>query len=299
LCRSDATCPYTDERNKLVTRLANVLGRAALVTDEGGIDVETASEGRFAADPQALYERWEEFMHWTAHVTTDAGGGAPFEIAEADLLSPAPFPAQVFAIGLNYRDHAAETGAELPERMAVFTKFPTCLTGGFEEVVLPETGSVDWEVELVVVIGKRAHKIADWEAWSHVAGVCVGNDLSERILQRAAGNQFSMGKSFPGFGPMGPYLVTPDELTEPDDLPLSCTVNGEVMQSSRTSEMVFGVSRVIEELASVVQLLPGDVIFTGTPAGVGWVKNRFLQPGDVLESTIEGIGTIRSKVVGP
>ncbi|MHB8244494.1 MAG: fumarylacetoacetate hydrolase family protein [Acidimicrobiales bacterium] len=279
-----------------MTLLANVLGRATLLLEEGGIDIETASDNQFAADPQALYERWDELLNWVAHFTPDPDRVAPIEVAESELLSPAPFPSQVFAIGLNYRDHVAETGKELPERLAVFTKFPTCLTGGFETIVLPAEGKVDWEVELVVVIGRRAHKIADWEAWSHVAGVCVGNDISERVLQRAAGNQFSMGKSFPGFGPMGPWLVTPDELTEPDDLALSCTVSGEVMQSSRTSEMVYSVSRIIEELSAVVTLLPGDVIFTGTPAGVGLARDRFLKPGDVVESTIEGIGTIRSQV---
>lgn len=282
-----------------MTRLANVLGRATLVTDLGGLDVETASEGRFAADPQALYDRWSEFLDWAADVPPDAGGTAPFPLAEADLLSPAPFPSQVFGIGLNYRDHAAETGAELPKRLAVFTKYPTCLTGGFAEVALPEGGTVDHEVELVVVMGRRTYQIADWEAWSHVAGVCVGNDLSERTLQRAAGNQFSMGKSFPGFGPMGPYLVTPDELTNPDDLALSCSVNGEAKQQSRTSEMVYPVSRIIEELSAVLPLLPGDVIFTGTPAGVGWVEGRYLQPGDLVEATIEEIGTIGNLMVAP
>jgi 2-keto-4-pentenoate hydratase/2-oxohepta-3-ene-1,7-dioic acid hydratase in catechol pathway len=277
-----------------VTVLANVLGRATIVTDEGGIDVERASEDRFAADPQALYDRWDEFLDWAAGYEPDPERLPPIEVNELELLSPAPFPRQVFGIGLNYRDHAAETGAELPERLAVFTKYPTCITGGFEELLLPPEGKVDHEVELVVVMGRRAHGIADWEAWSHVAGVCVGNDFSERVLQRAAGGQFAMGKSYPGFGPLGPWLVTTDELTEPDDLALSCSVNGELMQSSRTSEMVFPVPRIIEELSSVVPLLPGDVIFTGTPAGVGWVSDRFIQPGDVIESTIEGVGTIRS-----
>lgn len=281
-----------------MTRLANVLGRATVVTAEGGIDVERASDGRFAADPQALYDRWEEFCDFAAGCTAESTGLDPIPLHDDDLGSPAPLPAQVFAIGLNYRDHATETNATVPEKMAVFTKFPTCLTGGFNEVVLPEGGRVDYEVELVVVMGKPAHHIADWEAWSHVAGVCVGNDLSERYLQRAAGGQFSMGKSFPGFGPMGPHLVTPDELTDPDDLALTCTVNGEVRQASRTSQMIYPVSRLIEELAAVVTLLPGDVIFTGTPAGVGWVHDRYLAPGDVVESSIDEIGTIRNRMTG-
>lgn len=282
----------------MLTRLANLAGRAVLLTPEGGVDVESRSEGRFAADPQALYERWDEFLHWAGHVSVPAGELDYRELPEDDLLAPAPRPRQVFGIGLNYRDHAAETGMALPSRVATFTKFPTCLVGGFHAVELPE-GSVDYEVELVVVIAKTAHGVADWEAWSYVAGVTVGQDLSERILQREAGNQFCLGKSFPGFGPMGPWLVTPDELTEPDDMALRCTLNGEVMQDSRTSNMVFSVSRLIEELSAVVTLLPGDVIFTGTPAGVGWVRQppRFLRSGDVLESTIEGIGTIRNLIL--
>jgi 2,4-diketo-3-deoxy-L-fuconate hydrolase len=282
-----------------VTVLGNVLGRATLLTADGGIDIEEASGGLFAADIQALYDRWDELTGWVEGYEPDPDRVEPFRVVEERLLSPAPAPRQVFAIGLNYRDHAEETGMPLPERLAVFTKYPTCITGNCEEIVLPPGGRVDWEVELVVVIGRRAYRVADWEAWSHVAGVCVGNDFSERILQRAAGGQFSMGKSYPGFGPMGPWLVTPDELSDPDDLALSCRVNGEVMQSSRTSNMVYSVPRIIEELSAVLPLLPGDVIFTGTPAGVGWVRDRQLEPGDVVEATIEGIGTIRSTMGTP
>lgn len=282
-----------------MTLLANVLGRATLITEQGGVDVEAASDGLFAADTQALYDRFDEFLGWAAAYRPDPDRVEPFDLIDEQLLSPAPFPRQVFGIGLNYRDHAEETGAALPERLAVFTKFPTCIAGNYEQVVLPPGGRVDWEVELVVVMGRRTYQVADWEAWSHVAGVCVGIDFSERILQRAAGGQFSMGKSYPGFGPMGPFLVTPDELTEPDDLPLECTVNGEVVQSSRTSNMIYPVPRIIEELSRVVPLLPGDVIFTGTPAGVGWVQDRALESGDVVEASIEGIGTIRSTMGNP
>jgi 2-keto-4-pentenoate hydratase/2-oxohepta-3-ene-1,7-dioic acid hydratase in catechol pathway len=278
-----------------------VLGRAALITPGGALDVENASDGRFAADPQALYERWEEFLAWASDPPSEAGGAAPFPFNEADLLSPAPLPGQVFAVGLNYRAHASETNAALPERLSVFTKFPTCITGGFSEALLPAGGNVDWEVELVVVMGRRAHKVADWEAWSYVAGLAVGIDFSERILQMAAGRQFALGKSYPGFGPIGPWVVTVDELTEPDDLALSLAVNGETMQSSRTSDMVYGVPRIIEEIAEVVPLLPGDVIFTGTPAGVGMSRKppRFLEHGDVVEATVQGVGTIRTKMLAP
>jgi 2,4-didehydro-3-deoxy-L-rhamnonate hydrolase len=164
--------------------------------------------------------------------------------------------------------------------------------------VLPSE-SVDWEVELVVVIGARAHRVAEANGWQHVAGLTVGQDVSERVVQYAAGRQFSLGKSFPGFGPMGPWLVTPDELARPDDLALQCSVNGEIVQKSRTSDMVFSVSQLIAELSAILPLLPGDVIFTGTPEGVGVARQppRFLKPGDLVESEIEGIGALRNRCV--
>ena len=188
----------------------------------------------------------------------------------------------------------------VPKRPATFTKFPTCLTGPDAAVTLPP-GMVDWEVELVVVIGTRAKRVDPARAWDHVAGVTVGQDLSERGLQFEAGNQFSLGKSFPGFGPTGPWLVTPDELEDPDDLALGCAVDGETVQSSRTSDLIFPVPQLITELSAVLELLPGDLIFTGTPAGVGLGRTppRFLQVGQTLESWIEGIGTIRTRFVAP
>jgi len=274
-------------------RIANSGGRLTLVTEGGeGVDVEKASGGRFGPDPQAAYARWEELRAWTR----DASSADTVPLADRALGSPAPRPTQVFGIGLNYRDHAAEAGLPLPDRPATFTKFPTCITGPYADVSLP-SAAVDWEVELVVVIGLRGYRVDESAGWRHVAGVTVGQDLSERVVQWAAGGQFSLGKSFPGFGPMGPWLVTADELPKPDDLALRCSVNGEVVQQSRTSEMVFGVPRLIAELSAILPLLPGDVIFTGTPAGVGATRKppRFLKPGDVVESSIEGIGTIRNR----
>ena len=275
-------------------RIANVKGRLTIVGERGGIDVETASKGRFKADPQAVYEDWAAFREWAKSAAT----ASATPIAEGTLDSPAPRPRQVFGIGLNYRDHAAEANLPLPERPATFTKFPTCITGAYADVELP-SDKVDWEIELVAVIGIRAHRVAEPAGWDHVAGLAVGQDLSERVVQWGAGGQFSLGKSFPGFGPIGPHLVTPDELAKRDDLALRCTVNGEVVQQSRTSEMVFNVPRLVAELSAILPLLPGDVIFTGTPAGVGAVRKppRFLKPGDVVESTIEGIGTIRNRCV--
>lgn len=276
-------------------RIANSRGRLTLVTDGGGVDVEAASQGRFRADPQEAFAEWPALCAWAR----DASVGVGVPLSEGDLGAPAPRPRQVFGIGLNYRDHAAESGLALPERPATFTKFPTCLTGPYADVRLP-SGKVDWEVELVVVIGVEAYRVAEEAAWSHVAGLTVGQDLSERVVQFAAGGQFSLGKSFPGFGPTGPTLVAPDELADAGDLEIRCSVNGEVVQKSRTSEMVFGIPRLIVELSAILPLLPGDVIFTGTPAGIGATRKppRFLQPGDVVESTIEGIGTLRNRCVG-
>ena len=179
---------------------------------------------------------------------------------------------------------------------ATFTKFPASLAGPYDDVeIVGET--VDWEVELVAVIGRTADRVAEDDAWAHVAGLTVGQDISDRHLQFAAGGQFSLGKSRRGYGPMGPSLVTLDEVPNPDDLALGCSVDGEKVQDARTSDLIFSVPRLVAELSAVLPLLPGDVIFTGTPAGVGVARKppRFLQPGNVVESWIEGIGTIRNR----
>ena len=281
-------------------RLANVKGRATILTEAGGLDVATTSGGRFPSEVQALYEEWDALAALAGELTLgDAAQIGAVAVDEADLLSPVPTPRQVFAIGLNYRSHATATGVDLPPVPATFTKFPACLAGPYDDVTL-SGDTVDWEVELVVVIGRRADRVAEADGWDHVAGLTVGQDLSDRTLQFAAGGQFSLGKSYRGYGPLGPVLVTPDELPDQDDLALGCRVNGETVQDARTGDMVFGVARLVAELSAVVPLLPGDIIFTGTPAGVGVARQpaRFLQPGDVLESWIDGIGTIRNRLVG-
>ncbi len=275
-------------------RIANVRGRLTLLETGSEIDVEQASKGRFSSDPQAIYAEWPAFTAWASSAT----GGPAVAIADGDLGPPAPRPAQVFGIGLNYAAHAAEAGLPVPERLPVFTKFPTCLAGPNDAIVLP-SAAVDWEVELVVVMGIRAYKVAESAAWDHVAGLAVGQDVSERVVQWSGGGQFSMGKSFPTFGPFGPCLVTPDEVPNRDDLALRCWVNDELMQESRTSDMVFSVARIVAGLSAILPLLPGDVIFTGTPSGIGASRKppRFLQPGDVVRSEIEGLGHLRNACV--
>ena len=276
-------------------KIANHHGRAVLVLGDEIADVAETSGGRFGPDPQRLYDDWSAFVEFAAGVTA---GTAP--LVEAELGCPVPTPRQVFAIGLNYRTHAEESGMEVPAVPATFTKFPASLAGPFDDVQIVST-SVDWEVELVVVMGTRADRVTEADAWGHVAGLTVGQDISDRHLQFAAGAQFSLGKSHRGFGPMGPWVVTLDEVADPDDLGLGCSVDGETMQDARTGDLIFGVPQLIAELSAVLPLLPGDVIFTGTPDGVGIARQpaTFLAPGQVLESWIEGIGTIRNACVEP
>lgn len=272
-------------------KLANQAGRAVLVFDDTVADVADASEGRFGPDPMSIYRDWDDFTAWAATISTGTG-----PLVEADLHNPVPAPRQVFAIGLNYRSHAEESGMDIPTVPATFTKFPAALSGPFDDIEIVGN-SIDWEVELVAVIGTTADRVDEADGWSHVAGLTIGQDISDRELQFAAGAQFSLGKSRRGYGPMGPWLVTPDELDDPDDLALGCSVDGETVQDARTSDLIFTVPKLIAELSAIVPLLPGDAIFTGTPAGVGFVRQpqRSLQPGHVLETWIEGIGTIRNR----
>jgi 2,4-didehydro-3-deoxy-L-rhamnonate hydrolase len=278
-------------------RIANADDRLVIVTGDAGheiaYDVEKNSGGKFSADPQAIYDAWGAFISWAA--AGQFTDGTPLR-PEA-LGSPAPAPRQVFGIGLNYRDHAAESGYAAPTgEPPVFTKFPSCITGPYGDIEMPPGGKVDWEVELVAVIGRRAHRVGADEALDYVAGYAVGQDISDRALQFAVTPpQFSMGKSLPRFGPIGPWLVTLDEIADPNDLELGCEINGEAVQHSRTSKLIFSVPAIIEKLSASLPLLPGDVIFTGTPSGVGFgqTPQRWLADGDVLTSHVEGLGEMR------
>ena len=270
--------------------VANLRDRLSLVHDGRAVDVARASDGRFASDPQAVYEDWDAFVAWASGLG-DAHG-EPYD--PAALAAPVPRPRQVFALGLNYALHAREAGLDLPPMPLVFTKFPSCIVGP-DATVRVATEKVDWEVELVVVVGRRAEEVTTERAWEHVAGVTVGQDISARDVQMLGSPpQFSLGKSFPGFGPTGPWVTTVDELPRRDDLAIACAVNGERMQADRTSSMLFSIPETIARLSAVCTLLPGDLIFTGTPAGVGNRMDppRYLRAGDELVSTIEGVGSI-------
>lgn len=276
-------------------KLANVGGRLVLIDRRGAIDVEIASAGNFVADPQAAFDRWDEFTRWVAANAATIAGSETREVDETQLGPPVPRPRQVFGIGLNYRDHAAESGMALPEGdPVVFAKFVSSIVGPNAVVELPSE-SVDFEAELVVVIGRRAHRVEVADGWSHVAGLTVGQDLSERRVQfRGPSPQFSLGKSYPGFAPIGPMLVTPDELPNRDAVTLGCVLNGRQMQQGCSDDFVFTVPELVASLSAVVTLLPGDLIFTGTPAGIGWARDPkvLLRPEDRLTTHAEVIGEL-------
>jgi 2-keto-4-pentenoate hydratase/2-oxohepta-3-ene-1,7-dioic acid hydratase in catechol pathway len=274
-------------------RVVNADGRASLLVDGKVVDIERASGGVFPSQPAQIYPRWAEFAAWVARGDFEADGPALDEVV---LRAPSPEPRQVFGIGLNYREHAQEGGLDIPDTPMVFTKFPSCIAGPYDEIALPP-GAVDYEAELVVVIGARAERVAAGDAWHHVAGLTIGQDLSERIVQMKPPQpmQFSLGKSFPGFGPTGPVLVTPDELASPDDLEIGCLLNGEQLQKARTSDLIFDVSALVSYLSGILPLLAGDLIFTGTPSGVGFARSpkKLLNAGDELVTHIEGLGSMR------
>lgn len=277
-------------------RLANQGGRAVLVTPEGAVDLARASNGRFGPDPMAALAAWDALATWAAG---RAGAGVDAPLDPSRLGPPVPRPAKVFGVGLNYRDHAAEAGLEVPKAPLIFTKFPTCLTGPTADVRLP-SDRVDWEVELVVVIGRPARGVGEREALDCVAGYTVGQDISDRRLQFSGSPpQFSLGKSLETFGPLGPAIVTLDEIPDPDDLGLRCDVGGERMQEGRTRDMIFPVAELVAYLSRHCPLEPGDLVFTGTPAGIGSVRTprRYLAPGDLVVSTIDGVGTLRNRCV--
>ena len=275
-------------------KIANYADRAVLIRNDQVIDIEKASAGKFGPDLMSIYERWSEFVAAASSFSLTDGEA----LIESKLLSPIPAPRQVFGIGLNYHSHAKEAGVGAPAIPPVFTKYPSSLSGPFANI--PRSGeTVDWEAEVVVVIGKSARNVSEADAWSHVAGLSVGQDISERNVQFLAGGQFSLGKSYEGFGPIGPWLVTLDEVKDPDDLHITCKINDQVTQSESTKDMVFNVSQLINQISAVTTLWPGDIIFSGSPAGVGLFEqpSRYLQVGDVVETTVEGIGTIRNNVV--
>lgn len=226
-----------------------------------------------------------------------AGGGVP--LAAVKLRAPVERPGKIFAIGLNYVEHVDESNMAKPEKQVWFTKAQTCVNGPYDPIEIAKGAtSSDYEVELVAIIGKGGKHIAEGDAQAAVFGYCVGNDVTERAAQFLS-PQWSFGKSFDTHAPMGPWIVTADELTDPHQLQIRCLVNGEQRQSANTRDMIFNIWQQIAHLSTGMTLEPGDVLFSGTPSGVGAAMNprKFLQPGDVVRCEIDGIGHIEGRMI--
>ena len=273
--------------------LANVDGRAALVADGQWYDLESLSSGELGSDPMAALATPDRL----ATLTTELDRHEPSGIVEPGRLGPpVPRPRNVYAIGLNYQAHADEGGMDVPANPLVFTKFPSCLVGPTADVEL-RSDAVDYEGELVVVIGPGGKDIEPGDAWDHVVGLTVGQDISDRAVQFAAQPpHFDLGKSFDTFGPIGPVMVSPDSVDR-DRLRIVTEVNGEVRQDGRTDQMIFDVPTIVSYLSRVTTLSTGDLIFTGTPDGIGISQGKVLADGDVVTTHIDGIGTLTNRCV--
>ncbi len=275
-------------------RLATVDGRAVLINGATWHDLAAASGGSFSGDPMEAIDRHAELHDIAA--STD-GRDADGVVDETAFGAPVPAPRNVFAIGLNYADHAGEADMDLPENPLVFTKWTSCIVGPTDDIEL-RSGAADYEAELVVVIGDGGRDIPRADAWNHIGGLMCGQDISDRRLQFAAKPpHFDLGKSRDTYGPTGPVLVSTDLIDDPADLDIVCRVNGEIRQSSNTTHLIFDVPTLVEYISSAITLAPGDMIFTGTPEGVGAMQGMFLVPGDVVETEIAGLGVLRNTCV--
>ena len=276
---------------KLVSfSLANGPIRPGALLEEANLVVDLAASGH--ADALAVITAGHSAID-------DPGAYAAHRLSEVRLHAPLPNPPRVFAIGLNYRDHAIESGMALPTTPVVFFKLATAIIGPGESIVLPKNSTQpDYEAELAFVIGKRGYRIpaSDWR--EYVYGYTIVNDVSARDVQFAS-SQWSMSKSFPTFCPLGPTIVTTDEIPDPHNLQISLAIDGEQLQNSNTRELVFKIPELIEYLSSITPLLPGDIVSTGTPPGVGLGRTpkRWLKPGETVTVTVEGLGSLTNPVV--
>jgi 2,4-didehydro-3-deoxy-L-rhamnonate hydrolase len=283
-------------------KIANLDNRAVVVTDTGTIDIGKASKGSLPSELVAAIAAIDDVREFCRRAMPEPGCALTAEqlLREPAVLGPpVPNPAQIFAVGLNYRDHGDETGLGVPDEPMIFTKFASSICGPGDAVPLP-TATCDWEVELVIVIGRGGRNIARDRARGHIAGFCIGQDISERTAQmKGATPQFSLAKSHRAFSPIGPWLTTPDEITDSTDLAIATVIDGETVQHGRTSQMIFGIDELVAYLSRTCELKPGDLIFSGTPAGVGYSRTppRFLTAGSVIHSTIEGLGQLRNPCV--
>ena len=273
---------------------ANINDRSALVQGKAFFDLSTITNGAVSSDPMKAIQNSDLLHHYATQLDDYESSGL---IEEAIVCAPIPRPRNSFGVGLNYQLHVEEAASKTPDTPMVFTEFPSCISGPTDDVIM-RSDECDYEGELLVVIGKNGKDIAKEEAWSHILGLSVGQDFSDRGVQyKDQPAQFNLGKSFDTFGPTGPHLVSTDSFTDPSDLEIVTTVNGEVRQRDRTSNMIFDIPRLISYISSITALAVGDIIFSGTPEGVGFRNGSFLKDGDIVETTIEGIGTMRNRCV--
>ena len=293
-----ADAAYIKESFMKLTSYQSALGpRVVGLRDGTCVDLNQADP----AVPACIKALLAQGPEGLARAADALAAGQPLARENLKLIAPIPKPEKIFGIGLNYADHAKESGAEPPPEPVLFNKLSTAASCDGQPIVLPKlSGEVDYEAELVVVIGRGGRHIRRQQAREHIAAYCCGNDVSARDWQlRKPGGQWLLGKSFDTFAPFGPALVTADEVPEPGNLRVQMRLNGQVMQDSSTSQLIFPVEELIEYISGVCTLSPGDLIFTGTPPGVGFARNPpvFLTPGDEVEIEIEQLGTLRNPVV--
>jgi 2-keto-4-pentenoate hydratase/2-oxohepta-3-ene-1,7-dioic acid hydratase in catechol pathway len=275
-------------------RLANIDGRAALVSGDAFYDLNEISSGALTEDPMKALEALSHLSALDAKLANFKPTGL---LADVELGPPVPSPKNCYAVGLNYRNHAEESAMAIPPVPMVFTKHSSCIVGPTANIEM-RSDYVDYEAELVAVIGKPGKDITKANAWSHVAGLCVGQDISDRPMQfSAAPPQFNLGKSFDTFGPIGPVLTSTDKLDDIQSLKIQCHVSGDLRQKDNIDDLIFDIPSLIAYLSEIVTLNTGDLIFTGTPAGVGVVDGNYLRDGDMLTTSIEGLGTLHNRCV--
>ena len=275
-------------------KLANVNGKSSLIFGESYYDINTISQGKISSEPSEVLDSLNDLHELSSKIDKYEATG----LIESSLLgAPITNSRNCFAVGLNYKAHAEESGMEIPPFPMVFTKHTSCIVGPFEDIQM-RSDIVDYEAELVVVIGKKGKNITIDNAWEHVAGLTVGQDISDRAVQfHATPPQFNLGKSFDTFGPIGPFLVSPDLVTNKDSVQIECYVNDELRQESSTDDLIFTVPDIISYISEFLTLTPGDLIFTGTPSGVGATQGKLLKHGDIVTTSIKEIGTIKNKCV--
>jgi 2-keto-4-pentenoate hydratase/2-oxohepta-3-ene-1,7-dioic acid hydratase in catechol pathway len=284
---------------RLATIQTDAGPRAAALQGDAYVDLHATSP-ELPASVRGLLEGGTALLRQAAEAAARPGA-VRHPAAGARLLPPVPDPPKIVCVGLNYRDHAAESGAAIPKEPVLFSKFNTALVGHEASIVLPAVSQeVDYEAELVLVVGKAGRHLTPHGAMDYLAGYTVGHDVSARDWQlKKDGRQWLAGKSFDTFAPTGPHLVTADEVPDPLHLGIRLRLNGQTMQDSNTRQMIFSPGALLTYVSQIVTLQPGDLVFTGTPPGVGFVRKPpvFLKAGDVVEVEIDGLGTLRNPVV--